>query len=489
MTYKRQILILITSVSVLVLLTDFCIDFGKSLNNGLKFGRQEISVLCKLRSNERCVLNYTNEFFENKLLVFSNPGNRDTIILKKIQAKVPIVLTGDLLVFNNQDSHQIRYTFIASPGDTLPLSFTAEKYLNTAQCKKSKILSDSSTSYYTDQNFSSDKNIRSDKNKKWIDFYNIFNKKYGIERARIDNLKDNAQIDSMAHDQMVLNCKVHYYKRLMDWVFEKDGRRFYPASSLVTDKMPDIEKLIDARDILISNELLSVIDGLVRVKMINRQKDYTSGIGVYDQAAESNLGRFKLAYLATCIRKSPVKRGAGFARILKDYSLRSKYSVYSIFTNRILINQVDGSYLYSQDRLITIDGDPLTWNGLTKSSEKFLVVDFWASWCVPCRNQFPDIDRLRFSLKDYPVEFISVNLDEHARDWKVASEEEKKYLKNNNVHLLNGTKAAVVKKLNIHAIPRYLVLKNNKIIASDFYQPSEPAFAQELIQLINSKDD
>ena len=41
-----------------------------------------------------------------------------------------------------------------------------------------------------------------------------------------------------------------------------------------------------------------------------------------------------------------------------------------------------------------------------------VLVNFWATWCVPCREEMPSIDRLRSSLKGKPFEVLAVNLAE-----------------------------------------------------------------------------
>lgn len=56
---------------------------------------------------------------------------------------------------------------------------------------------------------------------------------------------------------------------------------------------------------------------------------------------------------------------------------------------------------------------------------KLLLIDFWASWCGPCRNEIPYLKEYYSQFKDKGVEFLSVSIDAKEADWRKALDAEK----------------------------------------------------------------
>src|SRR5574341_94605 len=56
----------------------------------------------------------------------------------------------------------------------------------------------------------------------------------------------------------------------------------------------------------------------------------------------------------------------------------------------------------------TMTGQPLSLNEL---KGRVLLVDFWASWCEPCREEFPEFEAMYRDLRDRGVEIIAVSVD------------------------------------------------------------------------------
>lgn len=97
---------------------------------------------------------------------------------------------------------------------------------------------------------------------------------------------------------------------------------------------------------------------------------------------------------------------------------------------------------------------------------KYVLVDFWASWCGPCRKENPNIVKAYADFKDKNFTVLGVSLDDNKQAWLDAIH--KDGLAWQQVSDLKKWESAVVSAYNIEAIPFNVLLDTDgKIISSN----------------------
>lgn len=107
------------------------------------------------------------------------------------------------------------------------------------------------------------------------------------------------------------------------------------------------------------------------------------------------------------------------------------------------------------------DGTPLS---LSSLKGRYVLIDFWASWCRPCREENPEMVKLYQRYKDRGFEILGVSLDESREQWLQAIE--KDGLPWRHVSDLQGAASPAVQLYKVQAIPMTVLLdKEGKILA------------------------
>ncbi|WP_430809641.1 MULTISPECIES: redoxin domain-containing protein [unclassified Carboxylicivirga] len=109
---------------------------------------------------------------------------------------------------------------------------------------------------------------------------------------------------------------------------------------------------------------------------------------------------------------------------------------------------------------------------------KFNMLEFWASWCGPCRGEIPHLKRVHEECKDKGFNIISISVDSKDKDWQKAMEEEGMVWKQlRDPKGMNGEVKAVY---NVLGVPTCIVLdKENRIYKTNMRGAYLDAFLEE----------
>jgi peroxiredoxin len=97
---------------------------------------------------------------------------------------------------------------------------------------------------------------------------------------------------------------------------------------------------------------------------------------------------------------------------------------------------------------------------------KYVLLEFWASWCGPCRAEGPNILKAYEKYKDKGLIILAVSLDKDMGQWKKAIKDD--HMPWIHVSDLKYSKSEVANLYGVHAIPaNFLISPEGKIIAKD----------------------
>ncbi len=119
---------------------------------------------------------------------------------------------------------------------------------------------------------------------------------------------------------------------------------------------------------------------------------------------------------------------------------------------------------------------------LSDLKDKIVLLDFWASWCKPCRIENPNVVQLYKEFKENGFTIFSVSLDQKLEPWQKAIDTDQ-LIWPYHVSDLKGWYSTAAQKYGIESIPStFLLDKGNKIVA---YNLRGDKLIQKVKELIN----
>lgn len=122
---------------------------------------------------------------------------------------------------------------------------------------------------------------------------------------------------------------------------------------------------------------------------------------------------------------------------------------------------------------------------LTDLKGKWVVIDFWATWCGPCLYESPYFEKMAIKYQKENVKFLALSLDERKSKWELEAKNKSKKVLQWHANDLNQ----VSFDYQINGIPRFVVIDpEGKIYQAKMSRPSEASFEIILRKAIGLKD-
>jgi thiol-disulfide isomerase/thioredoxin len=150
------------------------------------------------------------------------------------------------------------------------------------------------------------------------------------------------------------------------------------------------------------------------------------------------------------------------------------------------LNRDDHNGMLAKDlEIYNLNGEAFSFADLIeRNAGKNIYIDFWASWCSPCIDEFPSSLLLAKKYANKDIAFIYVSLDKNRNLWESAM---KRLGINQKESFLIPTafSSKLASRFKISSIPRYILIgKNGMVIHSDELRPGDPKLLTKLDQLL-----
>ncbi len=306
-----------------------------------------------------------------------------------------------------------------------------------------------------------------------------------LYNAKLKLIKDNVAV---LNDEVFFNYEMAIikYGKLLFLSNFKSYHRYYAAepdfelSETFNDNIKNYD-LNDASLLAVAaykNFLNAHLGKLVNKRMKNDTI-------TYDSSNESGYVQANLDQMSETFTNQEVKSILmhGFLSGYMTFISQGKFEKYLATFNKINTNAKNGAKLnadFDKWRQLAKGKPAPNFNYATVTEDtlsmddfigKYVYIDVWATWCGPCLQELPHLEKLQEEFKDKNVTFMSISIDNTPEPWKKMVEE--KEMKGVQLYADGAWKSTLVKDYMINGIPRFILVdRAGKLISASTERPS-----------------
>lgn len=134
--------------------------------------------------------------------------------------------------------------------------------------------------------------------------------------------------------------------------------------------------------------------------------------------------------------------------------------------------------MYRDSSLTDINGETFK---LSRLDSPVVILNFWASWCKPCLEEFPSLVQLRKQFKPHELTVIAINNDEEDQEMNMS-----KIIKEFDLDFIHiaDSEGQLINKFLISALPMSIIYKNGKVHSVS--QGRKDFMAQEFVEFVRT---
>lgn len=323
------------------------------------------------------------------------------------------------------------------------------------------------------------------------------------QKAEKDYDREINFLDSLYNAKQLSQVNYHYRKDALNMLMEKH-KKFWVIKNWLKQSNERYDKETLPQQFGFE---LAQTDSLIQFSFF---RDYLKNISEYDLTLiTENNGNSGGSYLDARIRFDSILNDNRFNQTAKNYLLFYAYlgidenfnsldkkryfkKLQENTTNTEQLNKLIKDYKLDFSKtnqliLTTRANDTLNLETVLKNNKgKWLYIDFWASWCKPCRISMPKSVELKKTLKKHNIEFIYLGLNDVKGNWKEAIETDG-ISDSQHYFIENGNVSQIIDDLGIKTLPHYLIYNpTGKLVHGNAKRPGEGA-KEDLMELIKNE--
>lgn len=255
------------------------------------------------------------------------------------------------------------------------------------------------------------------------------------------------------------------------------------GDALNLGKTYSVEGSKETNRLMAFNELRAPLDSIGQVIQMAQQQQDAGSYYAAVQAQQALVPTMR-GKMETFINEDPGSI-ASFAAV-KNLSIDDDFELYEKVANAMGERYPDFDYTkmiqqeVASNSKLRVGNDAPDINLQTPGGEyvslsslrgKVVMIDFWASWCKPCRAENPNVVKLYDRYHDQGFEILGVSLDRSKDQWvKAIDDDGLEWLHISDLGFWNSS---VVPVYNVKSIPKtYLIDKEGKILAKNLRGPA-----------------
>lgn len=174
---------------------------------------------------------------------------------------------------------------------------------------------------------------------------------------------------------------------------------------------------------------------------------------------------------------------------LKIYKKILLFLLLILFSNKAIasesLKKLDVSIPLPNLAILNSKEKPFIFDFEKNTTSAGYVINFWATWCVPCKKELPDLSLLNLKLKKHNIEVLTISID------KKKIKEQLSFLFNNGASDLNhffDKDMKIYKRLKLRGIPTTILVNKKGLVVSKhegILKWGETKVVNNIINLLN----